>query len=711
MSSPAKPQEATVFGHPAGLYTLFFAEMWERFSFYGMRALLILYMVKGFLKYGDSDAISIYGAYTSLVYMTPFFGGILADRLLGARRAVVVGGLLMAAGQLLLTVPDKLSFFTGLAFLICGNGFFKPNISTIVGSLYAKQPAKRDGGFTIFYVGINLGATMSPLLCGYIGETYDMAYGFGLATIGMLIGIAVFVAPTRLTQVLIAGGALATTVALLRYHPNNAISITTNVLVAVALLVSAGVAWLALERGGIPTDAGAPPNPALLRKPVWGRITMLGAMYLGTLAAIAGFVLLVSGFAVFTSTPVTLIPDSFVESLQASDSAFQRGMAEIVKEVGRPAGMVLALAGIAALVFIAREIVRLGKIARERMYVVMILTFFSMMFWAFFEQAGSSVNNFTDRNIDRVLQQRTIAAADVGQKIMLRVSEETDDPELAKLPLLSQEQVGRRNGNPGMKPWIEKVIRAQEAEKKSLKPEKVDELVRYAREYPVLTLTELTYLRDAAKEENASTEQRRLEWTVTEDNIGMGIGGSEIPASQFQAVNPFCILLLGLVFTALWTFLGNRGLEPSTTVKFALGLVQLSLGFAIFWFAAYSADPRGMCFASWLVLGYVVQTTGELCLSPVGLAMVTRLSPARLVSTVMGIWFLATAFSQWLAAIIAQFTSVTKGSLIPPPSETVAIYGNVFGGIAIASMGIAALCFALVPLLNKWMHEDHPETE
>ncbi|MGB0714922.1 MAG: peptide MFS transporter, partial [Phycisphaerae bacterium] len=172
MSTIDHSKQRMLLGHPTGLYTLFFAEMWERFSYYGMRALLLFYMIKGFLGYNDSRAYAVYGAYTALVYMTPFFGGMLADKLLGARRAVVFGGLLMAAGHLIMGFENDIAFFTALALLIAGNGFFKPNISTIVGTLYPDGSPKRDGGFTIFYIGINLGAAMAPLLCGYIGETY-----------------------------------------------------------------------------------------------------------------------------------------------------------------------------------------------------------------------------------------------------------------------------------------------------------------------------------------------------------------------------------------------------------------------------------------------------------------------------------------------------------------------------------------------------------
>ena len=182
----------------------------------------------------------------------------LADRLLGARRAVVVGGLLMAAGHLMMMIETQLGFFIALALLICGNGFFKPNISTIVGTLYPEGSHKRDGGFTIFYMGINLGAAMSPLLCGYIGETYGWHYGFGLATIGMLIGVAVFVAPTWLTQTMIMCGATAAALGLFFYRPDSALAIGINFFVGVSLLVAAVIAFMALGRGGLPKQAGAP---------------------------------------------------------------------------------------------------------------------------------------------------------------------------------------------------------------------------------------------------------------------------------------------------------------------------------------------------------------------------------------------------------------------------------------------------------------------
>ncbi len=660
MNHEATSTSPILFGHPTGLFTLFFAEMWERFSYYGMRALLVFYLIKGFLGYGDTNAYAVYGAYTALVYMTPFFGGLLADRLLGARRAVILGGTLMACGQLLLTVENTYAFFTGLALLICGNGFFKPNISTIVGALYPQGSSKRDGGFTIFYMGINLGAAMSPLLCGYVGETFGWHWGFGLASLGMLIGLAVFVAPRVVTQFLILVGALSAAAALIRFKPDNPFSIWVNVVVALSLVAAAIVALIALGSGGLSQGAGAPRDPERLRRRVLGPLTAEWAVYLGTAVAIPVFVLLVSGFAPLTEKQrgISVISEAFLQDLQASENPWVQIAATVVTEASRPAGLVLMLAGVLAFAYLGIETFRLDRIPRQRMYVVLILTFFSMLFWAFFEQAGSSVNNFTDRNVDRVFEDRTVTGADVGQTIRLQPT---------------QEQLGYANGS------------------------------------QLFTLDAL----DKLRQQHGNQLGFEIDWQVTEGNVGMGIARRirEIPASTFQAVNPIYILVFGLAFTALWAVLAKLRLEPSTPVKFALGLLQLGLGFGVFWYGAQSADQRGMVGLWVLFAGYLLHTTGELCLSPVGLSMVTRLSPAHLVSTVMGAWFLATAFSQFLAAIIAQFTGVGHGEGngaegIPIPKETLHVYGDVFGKIAVAAVISAAICFLLAPILKRWMHEE-----
>jgi POT family proton-dependent oligopeptide transporter len=715
-------QHETLFGHPVGLYTLFFAEMWERFSFYGMRAILIFYMLKGFLKYDDRNSTAVYGAYTALVYMTPFFGGMIADRLLGPRRAVVLGGAFMAAGHLMMTVNNTNAFFTALALLIIGNGFFKPNISTMVSSLYPKGSPKRDGGFTIFYLGVNLGAAISPILCSIIGEKYGWHYGFGLATIGMLTGIAVFVAPSITSQIAIAfvdviaalnmfvvpqfiedesplrsylnWGVFACLIiaavialflmgrerptetwlsrlllrlviaitailaagALIWFSPSDVYVLAINGFVALALLVAAVIAWIALGRGGLPANTGAPPDVAALRQPILG-IPAEWLTYLGAVAVVPVIALFVCGFAPFNGgKPYTVIPDSYIDSVKESGN-FGKAASVVLKETSKPAGVVLLVAGLVALAYLVREMIKLDVIARHRMYVVLILTFFSMFFWAFFEQAGSSLNIFADRNVNRVVGQgRSIENSDIGSTIKIQPT---------------QQQLGYSNGD------------------------------------RVFTADQLAALRET----NKSNPDFTIDWTVAGDNVGMIVAGrdEEIAAGWFQSVNAVYILVFGLVFTAVWGFLGKRGLEPSTPYKFSLGLLQLGLGFAAFWYGAQTADNRGMVAMLWLFVGYLLHTTGELCLSPVGLSMVAKLSPAFLVSTVMGTWFLATAFSQFLAGIIAQFTSVESGDQaagIPIPKETLKLFDSVYGKIAIAAIASAVVCFILSPLLTKWMHSD-----
>lgn len=191
MKSAETAPTATLFGHPKGLFYLFFAELWERFSFYGMKALLLLYMTQHLL-YSDEASFGILSAYMSLVYITPLWGGIIADKILGYRKSILLGGILMALGHFLLSFETPLFFYGSLALIILGNGFFKPNISSFVGSLYKDNPSQRDAGFTIFYLGINLGAAIAPLICAWIAALYGWHYGFMLAGIGMLLGLVFF---------------------------------------------------------------------------------------------------------------------------------------------------------------------------------------------------------------------------------------------------------------------------------------------------------------------------------------------------------------------------------------------------------------------------------------------------------------------------------------------------------------------------------------
>jgi POT family proton-dependent oligopeptide transporter len=698
MSQAEIENQPTVFGHPSGLYTLFFAEMWERFSYYGMRALLIFYMLKGFLGYGDTQAYTVYGAYTALVYMTPFIGGLLADKFLGKRLAVVIGGLLMAAGHLLMTIESEWPFFFALALLIAGNGFFKPNISTTVGSLYGEGSKKRDDGFNIFYTGINLGAAISPLLCGYVGETFGWHYGFGLATIGMLVGLAVFVMPNIVTQLLIMSAAIAASVGMLMFRPDNIYAISINVFVAVCLMVAAVVAWIALSRGGLPKWAGARPEGVDARND-W-------KILLGTAISIPVFALLVSGFTPFTSPPegAKLVTKEellekrvdFLTSLNVDSSTIEKVREAgidveptlrgrpfklideetitkvkedygtipgiFLEEVSKPAGLVLTVLGLLAFGYLIIETFKLNRIQRDRMIAALVLIFFQMLFFAFFEQAGSSVNNFTDRNIDRVGETTAITSDQVGKTVSI-------EPTQAQLGYV------------------------------------------YAPDSKAFTNSDLDEIRKIIKETD-DLDKIEIPWTVSESNVGMGVASrlDELPASIFQSFNAIFILIFALAFNWLWATLRKKGLDPSAPVKFGLGLIQLGLGFGAFWLGAQNCTEVGMVAISWLTLGILLQTTGELCLSPVGLSTMTKLSPKILVSTLMGAWFLATAFSQYLAAIISQFTSVGGhgggGGDLPAPIDTVHVYGDVFQSIAYTAIACGAACILLSPLLKYMMHEN-----
>lgn len=742
----------TLFGHPTGLFTLFFAEMWERFSYYGMRALLVFYLMKGFMGLNDSQAYAVYGSYTALVYMTPFFGGMLADRLIGQRRAVLLGGILMAAGHFVLTFEYRWAVFNALGLLIIGNGFFKPNISTMVGGLYPKGSQKRDGGFIIFYMGINLGAALAPLLCGYVGEKISWHLGFGLATIGMLVGLAVFWAPTALSQALILATSVLTAVGMIwtqwGTHP---VPFALYAAMGATLLASAYVAFRALGRGGLPSASGAPPDSSALDRRFAG-IRAEALVYLGSILAVPVIAWLVGG----------ALRDPWIPGLG---------------KTGTPAGLILALSGIGALIYIVSRMPALQIEERHKLYVALILIFFSMLFWAFFEQAGSSMNNFTDRNVDRVLEEEVVDDSMVGTTIDVVLTQEqlgfgfpgiesVYDALAARIaPVLDGEGVIERDGGlllsldivpAELLPagggsitavdsfsylWAAKTVRddSEQGGRADLNrahtievslPKKdgkgagfwsMDSLARAKAILgsPLYTLDKLNAAWDRLKDRAAADQSvklnlddARLALTVEPRHRGMGLARSrqEIPASTFQAVNPTFIILFGLVFTALWAWLAARRTEPSTPLKFAFGLAQLGLGFLALYWGAQNADARGMVAVGWLVLGYLLHTTGELCLSPVGLSMITRLSPLHLVSTMMGMWFLASAFSNFLAAWIAQLTGVGEESGgafgLPVPAETVSVYGDVFLGIGIIAICCAAVCFLLVPLLKKWMHEE-----
>ena len=310
--------EPQMFGHPKGLTVLFFAEMWERFCYYGMRGLLVLYLTKALFQ-GDAQAFAIYGAFTALVYMAPVLGGRIADNILGYRIAILLGALLMAIGEFMILGANETWLYVGMAAIIVGNGYFKANISTLVGKLYKANDPRRDSGFTIFYIGINIGALLATLVCVWVGERFGFKYGFGLAGIGMLLGFFIF----------LAGG---------KFYKH----------------------------------LSHPPYPEKLHKKVFGPFTQLHT-------------------TVFLS--ILLIPVLYFLIVYNNVELF--GM-----NVNILGGLLILTAGYMIYTLI-KESAKGEKILRDRMIVFIVLCFFNIVFWALFEQAGSSLTLFADRNVDR----------------------------------------------------------------------------------------------------------------------------------------------------------------------------------------------------------------------------------------------------------------------------------------------------------------------
>lgn len=509
---PEHYKSGNILGHPKGLYMLFATEMWERFSYYGMRTLLIFYLTKHFL-FEDGKASLIYGAYTALVYLVPVIGGMIADRWLGARKAVTYGAVLLvlghfgmafegppaiADGEVITRSQTHLQiFFLSLALIIGGVGFLKANISIIVGKLYAENDPRRDGGFTIFYMGINIGAFIATLACGYLGETYGWRYGFGLAGVGMLIGLIQFLRGRHLLE----GHAEA-------------------------------------------------PDPEKLAAPAFLGLSLEKTIYLG------GILMVVICW-------------------------------QLVQYQHLVGGLLGLFAATISLLIIGYSLRKCSKEERDQIWVALVLVSSSVLFWALFEQAGSSLNLLTDRAVDRTVL------------------------------------------------------------------------------------------------------------------------GFEATAGMFQSLNAGFIFTLAPVFAWGWVWLAKRGLEPNTPVKFSLGLLQVGLGFLLL-VMGIKASGDGLIGLWWIVGLYMLHTTGELCLSPVGLSMITKLSPARIVGLMMGIWFLASAGANFIAGLIAASTgTTTHGGAITDMAAAKLTYIEVYTQVGWYAVIAAGVLFVLSFILRKGMHGVH----
>lgn len=565
------PVAATSTGHPRGLYTLFFTEMWERFSYYGMRALLVLFMVdavqKGGMGMDDKLAYAIYGLYTAAVYLMSLPGGWLADRLWGAQRAVWYGGIVIALGHFTLALPWTQTFYLGLIFVVVGSGTLKPNMSGLVADLYPEGGSRRDAGFTIFYMGVNLGAFIGPLICGWLAKAMGWHWGFAAAGVGMILGLVQFRISRR---------------------------------------------WL----GPAGTVRG---NDRPLH--VGEKIILLGGTGAGLLVLVLGL----SGL--IKLNPVLL----------AQFMAY----------------VILAIA-VAFFVY-AFFFCGLDKPEKARVLMILVLFLASALFWAGFEQAGSSFNLFAKRHTVRTtgFDFATVRTNDISAfpALLYKLTQQTDP--VSQFLGARLTNVGATSTPMEVSRGLDGVIagplifQADRFAGINLSPptrallDRQDALYREGKGLNEDDLTRLNrwLLEDAYPSELSPSHTRLV--------------GFVAPAAWFQALGPVFIIAFAPVFAWLWVWLARRNLDPSIPAKFALGLFLLGLGFVVMAGAARVVAAGNPAWPTWLVTTYLLHTFGELCVSPVGLSSVTKLAPRKLVGQMMGIWFLATSLGNLLAGLLA----------------------------------------------------------
>ena len=509
--------------HPKGLFVLFFAEMWERFSYYGMRAILVLYVTNGLLMSSGYANDGVYGSYTGLVYLTPLLGGYFADRLWGNRKSIITGGFLMALAQLILFFSASFYYnitfahtlmWVGLGVLIIGNGFFKPNISSMVGQLYPTADKRLDSAYTIFYMGINLGAFIGPLVCGGLGNQYDEAgkpireafkWGFLSAGIAMFLGTLAFIWLKNKYVVSPEGKGLGIV-------PNKM-----------------------TEKDGRETTKSSIGNVGL-----WAIIT-LGLIFLFRFVLdfdwIGSFI-----FSVAIGVCGLIINDS-----------------------------------------------SLTPVERGKVLVIFISAFFVIFFWAAFEQAGSSLTLFAERDTDRRFVVNTL----LGNVILFVLA------------------------------------------------------IAFFLYY---ILQRIMQIPKELKLVFATLGVGTVLFAVYHFIQGTPYDQKEIPPSWFNSVNGLFILLLAPFMSQFWLFLNQNRLEPSSPKKQSLGLLFLSLGYLVIAFGV--KDASGGVSMLWLLILYFLHTIGELCLSPIGLSLVNKLAPARFGSILMGVWFISNAGGSKLAGTL-----------------------------------------------------------
>ncbi|MBP1839195.1 peptide MFS transporter [Formosa algae] len=576
-----------VLGHPAGLFVLFFTEMWERFSFYGMRVLLVNFLT--FSVIGDNpgwgwsaeNATALFGTYAMLLYITPIIGGIIADKLTGYKLAVIIGSVIMAMGHASMAIETEFSLYFGLGLLVVGTGFFKPNITSIISEMYKTHPEKKDGAYTIFYMGVNAGAFFGMMLCGYLAEKVGWSYGFGLAGIFMLLGTLQFAFSGNLF------GEIGKKPS--KVHEIEDVQDADNSIAEVS------------EDEEIEKE-----NP----------FTVLDKVLI-VISSVIGL-----GYAL--NDPMSKIAniDMF--------SAFQIG--------GIEGQYVVVLIGLILFLYLViSRILRYSTVVRDRMLAFIIFAFFTVFFWLSFEQGASSLVLFARDNVDRVLTGNSAFVFNIINAL------------LTVIPLAIITYV------------------LYDLWKKTYKKIPYSNIV-----------LAICFL---------------LMWAIVGWMLSREFTAevSEITVSWFSILNSFFIIVFASFFSKWWESKYN----PSAAAKYAYGLIIMAIGFGLLAFGAYGIQEGVKVSMIWLILAYLFHTLGELCLSPVGLSYVSKLVPARMIALMFGMWYLAIAIGNKLAAVLGgQIENITK-------AYSLSTFFLIFTIVPVVA-GLFIL--VLNPLLKKLMH-------
>ena len=680
-----------VMGHPAGLFVLFFTEMWERFSFYGMRVLLVNFLTMAVIGYNPgwewtaANAGALFGTYAGLLYLTPILGGIIADKLTGYRWAVVIGALIMTLGHASMALETEASLYVGLALLVIGTGFFKPNITSIISEMYKKNPEKKDGAYTIFYMGVNAGAFFGMMLCGYLAERVGWSWGFGLAGIFMLLGTLQFWLSKNLFGKI---GAKPSKVHEVELPQNiNEKSTEDNT-----------------------EEAEEKENPFTILDKVLIVITSI------------------IGLGYLINDPLSKIGNIDLFPYEA---------------FGLSGQIVTVLIGLLLfLVLVIRRISRYTKIVRDRMIAFVIFAFFTVFFWLSFEQGASSLILFARDNVDRVLSGDAAIIYNIVNILLTVVPLAIITYVLFLLWKKTFKTIPGSNivlaicflGMWGLVGWMlnrDLSTTAYDVSYKAIEVQSTDEDGNNTVDYiPVTEDTNIEtgvtvvdrvtsisepkdfevgstikiinknnegtifgYLNEekvAFAKENAIAQDRDsgiVEATVTEIKDNQ----VEITVSWFSILNSFFIIAFASFFSKWW----DSKYNPSAAVKYALGLIIMAIGFGLLAYGSYGISDGVKVSMIWLIFAYLFHTLGELCLSPVGLSYVSKLVPARMIALMFGMWYLAIAIGNKLAAVVGgQIENITEQYSLSTFFLIFTVVPTVAG----------LLILALNPVLKRLMH-------